>query len=159
MKKNVFYLYAITIVLLSSMEKVQAQIPRSISFQGVLADAQGNLVPDGNHQLQIVLWDQATFGNQVFIENQTVPVVKGIFNFIIGSVNIIPTTLTFDRAYFLGVSVDGGQELTPRTALTSVPYALRAVHANTADALAPNATGVVTKVNGQDGDFSLIGGG
>ncbi len=83
-----------------------AQIPRTISYQGVLTDAQGNFIPDGNHQLQIVLYDQATGGNQVFVENQTVPVVKGIFNAIIGSVAVIPQVMSFDRAYFLGVSVD-----------------------------------------------------
>ena len=26
-----------------------SQVPRTISFQGVLTDAQGNLIPDGNH--------------------------------------------------------------------------------------------------------------
>lgn len=52
-----------------------SQIPRTISFQGILADALGNLVPDGNHQLQLTLSDQASGGNQVFVENQTVPVV------------------------------------------------------------------------------------
>lgn len=142
--KNLFCFCSLIFVLTFSIEKVQAQIPRTISFQGVLADAQGNLVPDGNHQLQIVLYDQATNGNQVFVENQTIPVVKGIFNVIIGSVAAIPQSLNFDRAYFLGVRVDGGNELTPRTALTSVPYALRAERANIAESLSPNAA-VVTR--------------
>ncbi len=136
-----------------------AQVPRTISYQGVLTDAQGNLIPDGNHTLTLKLYDAATNGSLLFIETQTVPVVKGVFNAIIGSVTALPASLAFDRAYFLGVSVDGGAELSPRTPLTAAPYALRAERASVAEALIPNAGGVVTRLNGQSGDINLIGGG
>jgi hypothetical protein len=148
----------ILFIVMSSLD-VDAQVPRIISFQGVLADAQGNLVPDGNQQLTLKLYDAATNGNVLFTESQTVPVVKGLFNVIIGSVTPLPQSLSFDRAYFLGVSVNGGQELTPRTALTSVPYALRAERANVAEALSPTAAGVVTSMNGQSGALTLQGSG
>jgi hypothetical protein len=136
-----------------------AQLPRAISFQGVLTDAGGNLVPDGNHQLVLKLFDAASNGNLLFVETQTVPVVKGLFNAIIGSSVPLPGTLAFDRAYFLGVTVDGGSELSPRTALTAVPYALRAATADVAQALAPGAGGVVTRLNNLTGDVSITGSG
>jgi hypothetical protein len=42
----------------------------------------------------------------------------------LGSVNVL--NLPFDRQYFLGVTVGSGPEMTPRQALSSVPYAIRA---------------------------------
>ncbi|MBL0176373.1 MAG: hypothetical protein IPP94_14090 [Ignavibacteria bacterium] len=134
----------------------QAQAPRTISFQGVLTDAQGTLVPDGNHTLALALYGAATGGTALYTETQTVPVVKGIFNAIIGSVTPLPQSLGFDRAYFLGVRVNGAAELVPRTALTAVPYAMRAA---VADAVAPGASGVVGSVNGQSGDLTVVGAG
>ncbi len=136
-----------------------AQVPRTISYQGILTDAQGNLVPDGNHQLTLNFYDAATNGTALFTETQAVPVVNGVFNVIIGSVTPLPASLAFDRAYFLGVRVDGGAELSPRTPLTAVPYALRAATADVAQALAPNASGAVTSVNNQAGALSIQGAG
>lgn len=136
-----------------------AQVPRTISFQGVLTDAAGNIVGDGNHQLRLQLYTTASGGSAIHSETQTIPVVKGVFNVIIGSVTPLPASLAFDRAYFLGVTVDAGSELAPRTALTSVPYALHAAEAKIAQALAPGAGGAVTSVNGQDGSISLQGAG
>ncbi len=148
----------ITLILLLVCS-VSAQIPRTISFQGVLTDAQGNLVLDGNHALTLKLYDNVSSQNPLYTETQTVPVVKGVFNVIIGSVTALPASIAFDRAYFLGVAVDGGLELAPRTALTAVPYAIRADRANIAEALAPSATGVVTSINNQSGAVTMQGGG
>jgi len=67
-----------------------------------------------------------------------------------------PVSLVFDKEYFLGIRVDNGTELVPRTALTAVPYAL---HATIAEGVTTNATGVVTSVNNQAGAITLQGGG
>jgi len=100
-----------------------AQIPRTISYQGILADGSGTLVPDGNHTLTLRIYETSSGGSAIFTETHTVPVVRGVFNSIIGSSTPIPPSMGFDKAYFLGVTVDGGAELSPRTAMTSVPYA------------------------------------
>jgi len=156
----------------SAYAQSSAQIPRTISYQGVLTDPNGNIVPDGNHILTLTVYDAANNGTELYSETHAVPVVRGTFNVIIGSVNPIPPTLKFDRAYFLGVSVDGRAELSPRTPMLAVPYALRAIdaetavsaeHAATADlatlsqGLAPGATGFVRSVNGRDGDLEIVG--
>ncbi len=146
-------------VLLALSWTAYAQVPRTISMQGVLSDAQGNLISDGNHQLSLKLFEAATGGNPIFTETQTVPVVNGIFNAIIGSVTLLPPSLAFDRAYFLGVNVDGGTELSPRTPLTAVPYAIRAASADVAQALSPTASGAVRSVNGQAGELTIQGAG
>jgi hypothetical protein len=149
------------ILLLSSIisDVVFCQIPRTISYQGVLANPDGSLIKDGNHQLVLTLYPGASGGAALYTEVQTVPVVRGLFNVIIGTVTVLPSTLTFDRAYFLGVSVDGATELSPRTAMTAVPYALYAEHAGIADGLSTKATGVVTSINEQSGSVHLLGAG
>lgn len=137
----------------------QAQVPRTISYQGILTDPAGNFIADGNHTLTLKLYDNIASPTAIYTESQSVPVVKGLFNAIIGTVTPLPGSLAFDRAYFLGVSVDGGLELAPRTPLTAVPYALRAAVADQAQSLSPSATGVVTAVNSQSGAITLQGSG
>ncbi len=150
---------ATVLVFIILAAAAQAQVPRAISYQGILTDPAGNFIADGNHTLTLKLYDNIASPTPIYTETQSVPVVKGLFNAIIGSVTPLPGSLAFDRAYFLGVSVDGGLELTPRTPLTAVPYALRAAVADQAQSLAPGATGVVTSVNSQSGAVTLQGSG
>lgn len=125
------------VVLFGLTLSAPAQPPRTISFQGLLADGSGALVPNGVHSLRLTLYDAATAGSAVHAETQEVDVVRGVFHAVIGSASGgIPNDVTFDRAYFLGVAVDGGAELAPRMPLTSTPYAMRAT---IADALASDA--------------------
>jgi len=158
MKGTVRSLVLLALLLLGS-RTVLAQVPRTMSYQGVLTDAGGTLIADGNHTLTLSLYDAASGGSALWTESQTIPVVRGTFNVLLGTVTPIPGTLAFDRAYFLGVSVDAGTELSPRTPLTAAPYALYAARAGQADALSPGASGVVTSLNGADGALTLMGGG
>lgn len=158
----------------SAYAQTSAQIPRTFSYQGLLTDISGRNVPDGNHILTLTIYDAPTGGTELYSETHAAPVIRGTFNVIIGSVNPIPSTLKFDRPYYLGVSVDGKDELSPRTAMLAVPYALRSIgaetavsaeHAATADlatvsqGLAPTATGFVRSLNGRDGDLEIVGSG
>ncbi len=144
--------------LLAAASDASAQMPRTLSFQGVLANTDGTLVADGMYAVTLRLYANAGSGGAVFTETHpSVPVVKGVLNVIIGSLTPLPPSLQFDRAYFLGISVNGGPELTPRTALTAAPYALHAAIADQARSLAPGAGGVVTSLNGSDGTVVLRG--
>ena len=147
------------VAVLALFATASAQIPKTISYQGVLAASDGTLVPNGNHNLTISLYESPSGGSAVYTENHTVAIVNGIFNAIIGSITTLPASVKFDRAYYMGVSVDGGAELTPRTPMTAAPYAMNALHADVADALSPSATGVVSSINGQSGQIILQGGG
>jgi len=159
MKRTLSAFFICCSAFLYSAQDIHSQIPRTISYQGVLADPNGVLIKDGNHTLLLALYPTATGGASIYNEIQNVPVVRGIFNIIIGSATPLPVSIAFDKAYFLSVSVDGGPELIPRTALTAVPYALYAARAAIADGLSPNATGVVTSINEQAGALRLIGAG
>jgi len=80
---------------------------------------------------------------------------KGVFDVVVGSQEAFASGVKFDKQYWLGVSVDGGEEMTPRTALVSVPFAM---HAQSANELSPNAKGAVTGINGKSGNLVLKGG-
>lgn len=162
------------ILFLIALSTSDAQVPRTISFQGILTDANGVFVADGAHALRLAIYDTQTGGTALHVETQNVTVVKGVFNAIIGASGGISTSLSFDRAYFLGVSVDGGAELEPRTPLTAAPYAIRAELAALADSAAnaaraavadvangvsSTASGVVTSLNGRTGAVSIAGSG
>ncbi len=98
------------------------QVPQTISYQGVLTDTDGAIVHDGNYPIVFTLYDALTGGTNLWTETQTVSVSGGLFNVILGSVN--PINLEFDKQYWLGISIEGGDELTPRTELTSSAYSL-----------------------------------
>lgn len=152
-------LYIITTVGLMLAATASAQIPRTISYQGAIIGTGGEPVSDGSHTLVVKLYDALSGGTELYSQTQTVQTVDGIFNIILGSATAIPPSLSFDKPYYLGIAIDGGTELSPRTPLTAAPYALTATTATTAKGLAAGASGVVTSINGQTGAVTLQGGG
>ncbi len=108
---------------------ISAQIPHTISYQGILTDNQGNPVPDGSVSLTFRLYNASEGGDTLWQESQQVAVSKGIFNVVLGSVETL--NLPFDQQYWLGITTDGNEELSPRTALTASPYSLNSANSNT----------------------------
>ncbi len=100
-----------------------AAVPGTMSYQGVLTDAAGTHVADGDYAITFSLYDVANGGVALWSETQpAVAVTAGLFSTLLGS--ITPIGLAFDKPYFLGVTVGAAAELLPRTALSSVPYAM-----------------------------------
>ncbi len=122
-----------------------AQVPKTISYQGTLTDGLGVPVADGAHLVRFRFYNDSLGGSPIYNEIHGVFTKHGLFNAIIGSETPIPDSLTFDHAYYLGISIDNGVELSPRTPFTAVPYAFRAL---TANALAPSATVQATQLTG-----------
>ena len=118
--KRTFFLSTLFFVL--AVQFSWAPIPQTISYQGVLTDTSGKAVPDGVYNLTFKLYDDVIGGTPLWSETQPVTVSKGIFHAILGAVN--PLALAFDTQYWLGVTVEGGSELTPRIKLTASPYSL-----------------------------------
>jgi len=117
-------LLAATILLLDS-DAASAQVPQLLSYQGVLTDNLGIIVPDGTHDLTFRIFNVDVAGAALFTETQTgLPVVRGGFSAVIGGV--APLTLPFDAQYWLEIQVDADAPLVPRVKLTSAPYALMA---------------------------------
>ena len=109
---------------------VQADISPWMSYQGVLRDASGNTVPDGDYSMEFSISDAESGGANLWTETQTVTTAGGIFNVYLGSV--VPlNTLAWDVPYWLGMRIEGEPWLVPRTPFTTVPYAAHAGFADT----------------------------
>ena len=145
--------------ILLSASVATAQIPRTISYQGVVNDAEGAPIADGMHLVRFSLHAVATGGTPLYTETQNIDIRGGLLNATIGTSVPIPTTILFDRQYWLELSIDGGVAIVPRILFTSSPYAFNAVRADSAMALSTEATGVVRSINGESGGVNLVGGG
>ncbi len=120
MKQLIFT--SIILSLFFVFNNLQAQIPQTMSYQGILQNSDGNLVTDGDYSITFSLYSSSTSNLELWTETQISGVENGILNATLGSV--IPLNIMFDQPYWLGISIEGGTELRPRTPLNSSPYAL-----------------------------------
>ncbi len=100
---------------------------QKIAFQGYLTDDNGDAL-SGTYALTLTIYDALTDGNALFTEtHSSVAVTSGVFDLLIGDVSQIADDSIFNGAIqYLGIKVDGGTELSPRTPLVAVPYAFTA---------------------------------
>jgi hypothetical protein len=139
-----------------------ADAPRLISYQGVLTNESGAPLPDGSYDLTFRLYEGETGGSALWTEPKILQTSHGVFNHTLGSVTAL--TLAFDRTYYLGVTVGGDPELSPRTALTSSPYAIRASAAEAvvepipADMIQPDIISSINSVTNDGGNINLVAG-
>ena len=102
-------------VLLFIVSTAFAQMPQTISYQGVLTNQDGTPIPNGNHTLTFKLYTQAAGGSVVWSEIQSMSVSNGMFTAILGKVNSF--NLSFDQAHWLGITVGSDMEMVPRIEL------------------------------------------
>ncbi|MCD6097571.1 hypothetical protein J7K18_01640 [bacterium] len=109
-----------------------ADIPRVINYQAKLTDADG-VALNGDYDITFSIWDAPTGGIRVWgPETHTdVTVTNGLFDVQLGT--IIELDLSFADTYWVETSVEG-TTLAPRQMLSTVPYAFRAIYADTTGA-------------------------
>ncbi|MBK9247703.1 MAG: hypothetical protein IPM69_06205 [Ignavibacteria bacterium] len=100
-----------------------AQIPRNFSVQCVLTDQLSNPISDGFHKVTIKLYASSSGGIQLFTEEFSQNISKGIFQCVLGEKSPLPATLNFNSQYFIGISYDDNPE-SVRIPLLAVPYSL-----------------------------------
>ncbi len=116
-----------TLVILGMLVLVtaaSAQVPPMMNYQGQLTDDTGTPVADEPHTVTFRIYDQSS--TERWVESHTVTTAEGLFSVQLGS-NGSPLTddvLNYDECW-LGITVGGDPELTPRTRLIAVPYAVR----------------------------------
>ncbi len=120
MKKAFIQLLAVLAIGLFSAAQLAAQT--TLSIQGVLQNFDGKAVDNGQYDATFKIYTTDAGGTALWSETQTIPVLGGVYSVLLGAVN--PLTLPFDQTYFVGLTLPGGLELTPRTRLTASPYAL-----------------------------------
>jgi hypothetical protein len=111
-----------------------AEIPKTISYQGILRDGVGDPVPDGDYSITFTIYYGPSGPGAIWSETQVLTVSDGVFNAILGAVT--PLNLPFSNTYWLSISVEGEPPLSPRIELTSTPYAFRAAVADSAVSVA-----------------------
>lgn len=103
--------------------QLSAQIPKLISYQGVLTDNSGVALANGSYNVTIKIFDALTGGTELWSEDHTVNLNNGLFSIALGSNTAL--NLPFDKPYYVSTTVDN-TELLPRTPMTASPYALNA---------------------------------
>jgi hypothetical protein len=104
-------------------------VPMASRYQGFLTDA-GNQPFSGTCNLSFKLYEQAEGGTEVWSETHVaVLVTNGAFDVLLGSDNPFTPEIIIGNRY-LGLSVNGESEMTPRSKLTSVASVLRAAVAD-----------------------------
>lgn len=111
---------------------VFAQVPHTLSYQGILTDSTGTPKPDDTYSFTFKLYDNESGSTAIWSESKNLPIKNGLFYTILGDISSL-SSVTFDRPYWLGIKVENEEELTPRIQLTSVGYSMRSLHADTAD--------------------------
>jgi hypothetical protein len=99
----------------------------TISYQGRLTDASGNPI-NTPVSLTFRLYDVPSGGSPLWTEvHSGVPVNNGLFSVLLGSINVIPSSLFTSRpTFYLGVTVGADPEMTPREQIASSAYAFAA---------------------------------
>jgi hypothetical protein len=105
-----------------------AQVPQKISYQGLLSTSSGAPVQDGSYDLQFDVYNLPSSGSLKYTEtHNNVTVKRGAFSIILR-----PTTAIFAESLFVEITATSGPGISspiifsPRSELTSAPYAFRA---------------------------------
>ncbi|HCN06990.1 MAG TPA: hypothetical protein DIT01_03585, partial [Lentisphaeria bacterium] len=117
--------FTLVVVFCLGIGTVHAQIARTITYQGVLKDASGTRIT-GTVALDLNIYAASGGGSLYSDSHGSVAVANGLFTVVIGTGSGGAIGLAFDEPYELGVTVNAGTELAPRTLLTAEPYALNA---------------------------------
>jgi len=114
-------------------------VPPVVSFRGVLADENGKALTD-LVGVTFSLYQDSQGGSPLWLETQNVqPDRTGHYAVQLGSITSLPANLfASGEARWLGVQVQDHPEQ-PRTMLISVPYAMKAMDAETIGGMPPSA--------------------
>jgi len=122
------------LLTLSTATIVSAEVPRLFSQQGRLLDGELNPLL-GDAELTFTIYNGE--GTALWTERQTVTFENGYYSVILGQRAPIPPELFAGEQMELGIAVGDEEEMSPRMAINSVPYALRS-------AISENAFGEIT---------------
>jgi hypothetical protein len=116
-------------------------VPPYLSYQGTLRDAEGKPI-SGVHKLTFRIYDDVTDplpDARWMEEHAEVTVRNGQFSVLLGNTTPVPPELFSGPDRFIGVTLDGLDEMVPRQRFASAPFAMYADHA--VRLTAPNGNG------------------
>ncbi len=110
-----------------------AAVPNPINYQGQLTNSSGDPVPDGPYNITFTIYDHATLttGHVLWVSGpHSITVNGGLINYLLGSNTPLPDDIMIDTTRYLGIRVGADPEISPRTKLTTVPFAYQALRAD-----------------------------
>lgn len=107
---------------LSAQNLTTTDVPRILSYQGHITNADQSVT--GVHPITIRLYTDPDGKHKLWEDTYTTDVKDGIFSLQLGTNKPLPTTERLNRPVWLGVSIEGTDELRPLTQFTTAPYAL-----------------------------------
>ncbi len=131
-------------------------IPGKINYQGKLTDGTGVGI-NGTRVMTFRLYTGATGGTALWTETHAaVNVTKGLFSEVLGETTTLSGIFGASGDYWLEIVV-GGETLTPRVKISSVPFALRAGVADSVVGLSASHTHTLTLTGKVTGTGSVTG--
>jgi hypothetical protein len=114
----------------ASETTARGAVPGVLTQQGRLIDKATSKPATGSVSIKFAIYDAAMAGTELWTETQMITLDDGYFSARLGETTPIPATVFDGKVRHLGVTVGTDSEMTPREALTSVPYALVAGDVN-----------------------------
>lgn len=120
--KRLFF-FMLCMLCLSSLSLFSQNISSTMSYQGKLSTINGSPL-NATVSVQFSIYSQSAGGAALWNETHPqVTVIEGIFNVLLGSATPFPEGLFGNPSLFLGIRVAADGEMTPRSPISSVPFA------------------------------------
>lgn len=101
-----------------------ADIPRIMSYQGQITTTDGKVM-NGIHKITATLYSDPHGTNSVWLGEYSTEIANGIFTVILGSgKSKLPENSLMNQPLWVGIRVDGSEEMQPLSQLAAAPYAL-----------------------------------
>jgi hypothetical protein len=121
MKRTLLFLVSLLFI---SMQ-LSSQVPQIISFQSMVKNADGTTISDGEYSITFKIFNAETGGTSLWTETQTLQAANGYISAALGSSTSL--NLSFEDQYWIGIRIEGEDELMPRIQLSVSPYAFYAI--------------------------------
>ena len=104
----------ISVLIIPTWAHAQEDVPITLTYQGNLADAAGQAV-NADQAMTFRIYSQREGGDAVWTEEHAgVAILDGVFTAVLGATTLIPGAFNPTTPLYLGVSIDGDQEIRPR---------------------------------------------
>jgi len=128
-RKNYFALGVVMLALLVAVPAyAQGVTPSLLNYQGLLTDSNGDPINAQGLVVTFRIWDDPTSTDPFSLrweETLTIDVTDGLFNVILGETVPITEDVFSTSQSYLGLTIQGEPESSPRTRLVSVGYSTR----------------------------------
>ena len=135
-------LFVASSIALNAQGLVDAtDVPRTMSYQGLLTSSDGTPFVDGQYEITVTLYADGRGDNAVWQDSYLTNVSSGVFSVLLGSGSkALPNSDKLSTPLWVGTAFNGAAEMRPLTPMTASPYALNVPdQAITTNKLAANA--------------------